>query len=106
MSKNNNRTVHNLYNSLSNQLTLSPHPIHSPTLTSLLSLLYCPTINVADAVRIPPPEAVGVALHPVVTVMVSVGMTQPVVQVGQTFLVTVEVAVVGQQSVLRGGQST
>ena len=32
--------------------------------------------------------------------MVSVGMTQPVVQVGQTFLVTVEVDVVGQQSVL------
>ena len=39
--------------------------------------------------------------------MVWVGMTQPVVQVGQTFLVTVDVAVVGQQSVLFGeGQNS
>jgi hypothetical protein len=39
-------------------------------------------------------------LHPVVVVTVWVGMTQPVVQVGQAFLVTVAVGVCGQQSVL------
>lgn len=47
-----------------------------------------------------PGSAVLVVLHPVVTVYVSVGITQPVVHVGHTFLVTVAVGVLGQQSVL------
>ncbi len=96
ISRTNNRTSFTISTrtQLTSLLTLSSLPPWTPF------SVYCPTINVADAVKIPPPEAVAVALHPVVTVMVSVGMTQPVVQVGQTFLVTVEVDVVGQQSVL------
>jgi len=45
---------------------------------------------------------VSVGLHPVVTVMVSVGITQPVMQVWHARGVTVLVGVTGQQSVLEG----
>jgi hypothetical protein len=55
-------------------------------------------MSVAVGTRIPVPGSA--VLHPVVVVTVWVGMTQPVVQVGQAFLVTVAVGVCGQQSVL------
>jgi len=45
---------------------------------------------------------ISVGLHPVVTVTVSVGITQPVMQVGHALGVTVLVGVTGQQSVLEG----
>ena len=43
---------------------------------------------------------VAVAVHPVVTVEVQVGMTQPLGQVGHDEVVVYFVDVVGQQSVL------
>jgi hypothetical protein len=75
-------------------------PSPSPQPPPFRSLASYPTISVAVGVRIPP----GAVLHPVVTVTVWVGMTQPVVQVGHCFLVTVLVGVLGQQSVLAGQQ--
>ncbi len=75
---------------------LSPTPVHNFSTTA-----YPITkVAVGAPVRIGPVTG-GVVLHPVVTVMVCVGITQVVVHVGQgIFLVMVAVGVLGQQSVL------